>query len=104
MTPEAKTLLLECYRRMEEHRTTPQPPAWRKWDRANYDETIEHGPDYAFGSWFEYSSEAARMRYRRAIDELVGNGMMTTYSRHGGRLTKIMLTPEGEQIARELKP
>jgi hypothetical protein len=100
MTNEAKKLLLECYRRMQEHQSTPRPPAWQKWDREKYDETTKFGPNYGFGEWFGEQPNAIRMRYRRAIDELCRNGMMTTYSRCGGRLSKVKLTAEGEAIAK----
>jgi hypothetical protein len=103
MTNEAQQLLLECYRRMQEHKTTAPPPAWQEWNRERYDETTEFGPDYAFGNWFGSGhSEAIRMRFRRAINELANNGYLVTYSRWGERLTKVKLTPNGEAECEEI--
>lgn len=108
MTNEAQQLLLECYRRMQEHKATPRPPKWQRWSCELFDETAEYGPDYGFGEWFGNGQpEAIRMRFKRAIDELRRNGYLVSYSRHGGRLTKIKLTVDGkheaERIAKEAK-
>ena len=102
MKPEHKAILTECYRRMREHKQTPRPPKWRTWNRRPYDEVTAHGPEYGCGGWFGDVPEHQRMRYRRAIADLERGCLLVTWSRWGRRLSHIRLTPEGENVAREL--
>jgi len=102
MKTEHEAILVECYRRMQEHKRTPRPPEWRWWDREPYDEVTAHGPEYGCGEWFGDVPEHQRMRYRRAIADLERGGLLETWCRWGRRLSHIKLTATGREVAEGL--
>lgn len=102
MKTELEAILVECYRRMQEHTEMSRPPEWRWWDREPYDDITAHGPEYGCGAWFGDVPEHQRMRYRRAIADLERGGLLKTWCRWGRRLSHIKLTATGCDIAEGL--
>ena len=100
MNREHERILVECLRRTEENAAW-EPPAWRQWDVLERLDQVEHGPRYGCGAWFGPVTEAQRMRYRRALDDLACDGLLTLV-RTGPRLTHVKLTEDGMHVAREL--
>jgi hypothetical protein len=102
MKTEHEAILIECYRRMQEHKETPRPPEWQWWNREPYDEVTTHGPEYGCGEWFGDVPEHQRMRYRRAIADLERGGLLITWCRWGRRLSHIKLTATGCEVVEGL--
>jgi hypothetical protein len=94
VTNEARQVLLETLKRQRSHEGTPRPPAWRTLDCWMFDETSLHGPTYA-ASWFGSPPEAIRVRYLRGVRQLESNGYLKTYSRWGGKISRVKLSEHG---------
>jgi hypothetical protein len=84
MKHEAEQLLAECFRRQLAAGANPA------------------GVRYAAGDWFGQIAEHQRMRYRRAIDDLAAEGLLTVTRQFGRRLSHIKLTGAGEDAAAEI--
>jgi hypothetical protein len=103
MKPEVEAVLLACLAKQEANAKEKRPPAWRRIERGSFDETREHGPEYACGQWFGQVPEHQRLRYLRAVEEAERDGLLVTWCRHGRRLSHVKLTTGGLTVARELR-
>ena len=100
MKTEAHEILLECHRREQAHRASKRPKC-PPWDSDAYDATTQLGPEWST-SWFgQWLPDALRMRYSRALRELIRSGLVEPFSLWS-RISRIRLTPAGEREAERL--
>lgn len=103
---EARTVVIETAKRMNDIAATPEPPKWQTWAVAEWQELREFGARYEPRSWFgggQVLPEKYRVKFLRAIHELAEAGLLVRGTL-GGRTTHIRLTDEGLELAYELDP
>lgn len=101
LTDIERSILTELAAREAAIAARPEPPAYRSWDRHNWQLDREHGPRYS-PSWFGEgaSTEAGRQRHYRAVRRLGGLGLLEEVVTPGGRLVRLKSTPAGREAFR----
>jgi hypothetical protein len=94
-TPNEKkaALLLEIHRRHLAVLDAPRPS----------EELFEHGPVFSAVQWFDCADDdAERMRWSRALADLIGEGLAIESREAGAKWSNVRLSPAGEQIIEAL--
>ena len=96
---EHEGLLIECENRMVQLVKQGSPPAWKRWEVEDYQNQRNHGPRYGCGAWFGRMPAYRQMRYRRAINDLAEDGLLTVWNEFS-KLSHVQLTRKGRRRPR----
>lgn len=100
MKPEMAQILVECRLREMIVEDAINHRFCNKDEEEDWLIQVEHGPHYSACRWFGISADADRMRYCRALKELVAMGLVQRcVDAHSGRVLNIALTDEGKRRA-----
>ncbi|QEL14944.1 hypothetical protein [Limnoglobus roseus] len=100
MTGDMLTVLTKLADEEATVATTPEPPAWKRWEVRDLATLRESGPLYKPSEWFGNGSPlpaAVETRYRRAVHRLAAEGLVELTHSEGGRLRHLKTTDAGRQ-------
>jgi len=98
MNDAEQKILKRCYE-LQKTIAKSEPEKWEAFWHQEWLDKMKHGPPYKIGDWFGPLPERDRVRYRRCVQALERQGLLTTWRRWGDRITNVKLTTAGKDFA-----